>query len=146
MRLLCSSVLVCNTFEGLGGWVHCSFQVLYSPGVCVCFHRFHPRLSGGHPAACFVVQTPSPGVSGGFVDCASTDGMRNAQWRRRFEWSKQLDSLNKQYFGNHSYRWACAASSASALVALIGCSTAQAVRKPASNPGCQLPMRACTTA
>jgi hypothetical protein len=44
------------------------------------------------------------GVSGGFVDCASSDGMRDAQWRRRFEWSKQLDSLNKQYFGNNSYR------------------------------------------
>jgi len=44
------------------------------------------------------------GVSGGFVDCANSDGMRNPQWRRRSEWSKQLDSLNKQYFGNHSYR------------------------------------------
>lgn len=38
------------------------------------------------------------------MDCANSDGMRNPQWRRRCAWSKQLDGLNKQYFGNHSYR------------------------------------------
>jgi hypothetical protein len=47
------------------------------------------------------------------VDCASADGMSNAKWRRRFDWSKQLDSLNKQYFGNHSYRWEQTPSSVS---------------------------------
>ena len=53
------------------------------------------------------VELPCPGVSAGFVDCANSDGMRNPKWRRRFEWSKQLDSLNRQFFGNHSYRYGC---------------------------------------
>jgi hypothetical protein len=93
----------CRRVRGL-----CGLCQRYTPPVTVKHLgvRSLPLLAGQRLKSCLWVSVAAgAGVSGGFVDCASADGMSNAKWRRRFDWSKQLDSLNKQYFGNHSYRW-----------------------------------------